>query len=106
MNTKHKPILTLPMYDKIYLAVAKKSAGKLSFVYTLACLNDGTDGTWLLKATHEIHTFQNEESANLYHDTIEQIVEENENDETKKAFFDFNKKQVDHFAEKFCTLGR
>ena len=34
----YKPILSLNMDDKIYLAVSKDLTDKLSFVYTLACL--------------------------------------------------------------------
>ena len=34
---KNKPVLTLNMNDKMYLAVAKNFTDVLSFVYTLAC---------------------------------------------------------------------
>ena len=57
----NKPILTLNMDEKIYLAVAKKDLDKLSFVYTLACLRDAAN-KYSVNATSEIHTFNSKKS--------------------------------------------
>lgn len=37
---KNRPVLTLNMNDKIYLAVAKNFTDVFSYVYTLACAKD------------------------------------------------------------------
>ena len=96
----NKPNLTLNMDDKIYLAVAKRDLDKLSFVYTLACLRaDNRTNSYNLTPTREIHTFKNKESAQLYHDTIEQIVEVNSNDETKQPIFSANEPIIERFME-------
>lgn len=94
----NKPNLTLNMDDKIYLAVAKDSNEKFVFVYTLACLKAGAkSNSYNAFATREIHTFKNKEAANLYHDTIEQIVEKNAADETKQFIFKANEELINRF---------
>ena len=94
----NKPNLTLSMDDKIYLAVSKRDTDKLCFVYTLACMRD-TKGsnTYNMMPTREVHTFRNKESGKLYHDTIEQIVNINANDERYHVFFDLNDKAIEQF---------
>ena len=96
----NKPNLTLSMDDKIYLAVSKNDSGKLAFVYTLACHRTarGTN-TYDMTAKREIHTFKNRESAQLYHDTIEQIIEVNANNKMFEPFFSFNDKLIEQFLE-------
>ena len=96
----NKPILTLNMDDKIYLAVAKTDVGKLSFVYTLACLSQpASPNTYDMTATREIHTFNDKDSAQLYNDTIERIIEVNANDKNKQPFFEWNEKLIEIFLE-------
>ena len=96
----NKPNLTLNMDDKIYLAVAKKDADKLAFVYTLACLKaNKMSNSYNLVPSREIHTFKNKESANLYYETIDEIVNVNANDETKQFLFSSNDKLIEKFME-------
>lgn len=96
----NKPNLTLNMDDKIYLAVAKNSTEKFAFVYTLACLKSGKQlNSYNMIATREVHAFKNVESANLYHDTIEQIIEINSNDKSKQAVFKVNEQLIESFLE-------
>jgi len=96
----NRPVLTLNMDEKIYLAVAKRDVDKLSFVYTLACLKSGKgDNSYNLVPTRQIHTFTNKEAAQIYHDTIEEIVDANSNDETKLPLFSANEKLMDKFME-------
>ena len=96
----NKPNLTLKMDDKIYLAVAKKDMDKLAFVYTLACLKATKQSNmYNLIPTPEIHTFKNKESAQLYYETIDEIVNVNMNDETKQAMFSANDKMIEKFME-------
>lgn len=95
----NKPLLTLNMNEKIYLAVAKKDIDKLSFVYTLACLNTGNPNQYNLFATPEIHTFDKPTSAKVFYKTVEQIVEDNGNDKNKEDFFKFNEKMIENFLE-------
>ena len=97
---ENKPVLTLSMDDKIYLAVAKDLTGKLSFVYTLACLKTNKNSNmYNLVATREIHTFQTKDAAVIYHDTIEKIVDANASDETKQALFSANEKLINNFIQ-------
>lgn len=97
----NKPVLTLNMDEKIYLAVAKRDLDKLSFVYTLACLRAGKDlNSYNVFSTPEIHTFKSKTSADVYYKTIAQIIEVNENDKTKKHFFEANDELIESFFEK------
>jgi hypothetical protein len=101
MSNSYKPVLTLSMDEKIYLAVAKRDLDKLAFVYTLACLkSDKNANTYDCFATQEIHTFKSKTSADVYYETVSQIVEINENDEEKKFLFDTNEKLIEKFIEK------
>lgn len=95
----NKPLLTLNMNEKIYLAVAKKDIDKLSFVYTLACLNSGVPDHYDVSATPEIHTFDGASAAKVFYKTVEQLVENNENDKNKEDFFKFNEKIIENFLE-------
>ena len=97
---KYKPILSLNMDEKIYLAVNKNTDSKTAFVFTLACLrlnpnSKSFEGT----ATREIHAFENAESAEIYYNTIDKIVEINASDEKKQMFFETNKRLIEHFME-------
>ena len=98
MSNSNKPILTLNMDDKIYLAVAKDTNVKKNFVFTLACLKSGTN-TYNMIATREIHLFQTPESAQIYYDAIDKIVDINASDETKQPFFSANEKLIEHFSQ-------
>ena len=96
----NKPNLTLSMDDKIYLAVSKNESEKLAFVYTLACHQTGRAGnTYEMTAKREIHTFKNHESAQLYHDTIERVIEVNANNKSFEPLFSFNEKLIEDFME-------
>ena len=100
MANSNRPNLTLKMDDKIYLAVAKKDLDKLAFVYTLACLKSSKQSNlYNMIPTPEIHAFKNKESAQLYYETIDEIVNVNANDETKQALFSSNEKMIERFME-------
>lgn len=93
----NKPILTLDMDDKIYLAVAKNFTDALSFVYTLACNKIKKTNQYEMVATPQIHTFRDKASARVYHDTIEQMVEVHESNPAYKMLFDVNQGQIEKF---------
>lgn len=96
----NKPNLTLNMDDKIYLAVAKNSNEKFVFIYTLACLKANKQpNSYNMLATREVHAFRNPEAAELYHDTVEQIVEINAEDKNKQTIFKVNEKLIESFLE-------
>lgn len=100
MNSVNKPVLTLSMDEKIYLAVAKKDLDKLSFVYTLACLMDkNKPGNYYINPTPEIHTFKDSKAAKIYHDTIDRIIEFQANDRAKEVLFTTNEKLIETFLE-------
>ena len=97
---ENKPVLTLNMDDKIYLAVAKNDLDKLSFVYTLACLKINPNfNQYDLIPTREIHTFTDKEAAKIYHYTIEQIVNFNSESSLYASMFKTNEKAIESFAE-------
>lgn len=93
----NKPILTLDMDDKIYLAVAKNFTDALSFVYTLACNKIKKTNQYEMVATPQIHTFRDKASARVYHDTIEQMVEAHESNPAYKMLFDVKQGQIEKF---------
>lgn len=93
----NKPILTLNMDDKIYLAVAKNFTDALSFVYTLACIKIKQTNKYDLFATPQIHTFRDKAAARVYYDTIEQLVEAHESNPVYQNLFDSNQAQIENF---------
>ena len=96
-----KPILTLNMNDKIYLAVARDTTSeKLAFVYTLACLKDKPGARdYNLYADREIHVFTDKQDAQIYHDAIEQVVDINSEDKMLKGLFTANEKYIQTFYD-------
>lgn len=95
---ENKTDLVLNRDEKIYLAVSKEITDKLAFVYTLACLKQGKNtNMYNMYATREIHTFKNKDLAELYHDTVQKIVEKNEQDETKQSLFSVNESLIERF---------
>ena len=97
---KNKTDLTMNMDDKIYLAVSKELTEKLSFVYTLACLKQNQNSSmYNMFATREIHAFRDKNTAELYHDTIEKIIDKNASDETKQPLFSANEAIIERFLE-------
>jgi hypothetical protein len=95
---KIKPDITIDMDEKIYLAVAKDTTGKLAFIYTLACLKKSEDDAFpSMLATREIHAFKDKTRAELYYDTLHKIVELNTEDSDKEGLFAFNEKLIDKF---------
>ena len=100
MNNTHKPILSLNMDEKIYLAVSKNTDSKTAFVFTLACLRTNPNlRDYEGIPTREIHAFKNAESAEIYYNTIDKIVEINESDEKKQFLFKANEDLINHFLE-------
>ena len=96
----NRPDLTLSMDDKIYLAVAKQNTEKLAFVYTLACLrSNGGANSFNLFPTEEIHAFINKDSANLYYETIQQIIDFNINDKVRTQLFETNDEWIQRFLD-------
>ena len=95
----NKPDLTLNMDAKIYLAVAKQHTDKLAFVYTLAC-HKSRGNMYSLQPTREIHTFKDKETADLYYETINQIVELNIDRDELKNIFEFNNDLIVKFNER------
>lgn len=95
-KNKFLPDLTLNMNEKIYLAVSKNTNGKTAFVYTLACLRTAPN-QYDLYATPEIHAFKDIDSAHIYYETIEKIVEINTQDEKKTTIFEANEEIIQHF---------
>ena len=95
---KNLPDLTLNMDDKIYLAVTKNTQNKFAFVFTLACLKTNKNSnSYSMNATREIHTFKDKESAEIFHDTVEQIIEANATNKNYQTLFDVNEALINRF---------
>ena len=95
---ENRPDLTLNMDDKIYLAVSKNTDSKFVFVFTLACLKmEKNSNAYNLNATREIHAFKNKDAAEIFHDTVEQIIEVNLTNKNYQALFKANEKMIDGF---------
>ncbi len=95
---ENRPDLTLNMDDKIYLAVSKNTDSKFAFVFTLACLKmEKNSNSYNLNATREIHAFKNKDAAEIFHDTVEQIIEVNLTNKNYQALFAANEKMIDGF---------
>ena len=94
-----KPDLTLNMDEKIYLAVAQNTKNAIVFVYTLACLSKGNTNSHDLFATREVYSFNNPQIAQMYYDTIKNIVDINKSDNTKNTYFEWNRELIQRFNE-------
>ena len=95
-----KPNLTLNLDDKIYLAVAKRETDKLALVYTLACLRKGKNSnTYDMVATRQVHAFRDKNAAEIYHNTIEDVVGINAETKSVQIFFEAKDKLIEQFLE-------
>ena len=96
----NKPNLTLNIDDRIYLAVARRELGKLTFVYTLACLRTNKhSATYNMVATREVHTFRDNNAAEMYRGTIEDVIAFNAESKSAQIFFEANDKLIEQFLE-------
>ncbi len=68
------PDLTLNTSDKIYLATAKRSGGKLTYVYILACLKT-LNNNYEINPTTQIATFDNAKRADIFYETVKRVME-------------------------------
>ncbi len=68
-----RPRFTLSDADKLYMATAIKHSSKLSFVYVLAC-HKAPDGQFALAPVTEVMTFDNANTAYIYHETVTQVM--------------------------------
>lgn len=59
--------------DKLYLAAALKSVGKLTYVYTLACASVG-NRKYEMDPRTEIATFTDASLANVYYRTVKEMM--------------------------------
>lgn len=59
--------------DKLYLAAALKSVGKLAYVYTLVCASVG-NRKYEMEPRTEIATFTDASAANTYYRTVKEMM--------------------------------
>lgn len=67
------PRLVLNNTDRFYLAVVRKRSDRLTFVYTLACLNNGGNQYRMVPET-EIATFDKPADADIYYNTVKELM--------------------------------
>ena len=100
MQKTIKSDLTLNMDEKVYLAVSKNTAGKIAFVYTLACLQfAGKPNTYDMTATRESHAFSDKNAAEIFYESVKRIVGFNAADKNRKMLFSFNENLIKGFNE-------
>ena len=103
MNNDNKqisqPKLTLNDEDKLYLAVAVKSANKLTFIYTLACLK-ANGRQWNAIPTTEISTFDNVKDADIYFKTVSEIMAYQNKQIGNKKIKEYMKEYIKTFKKK------
>ncbi len=68
------PQYSLTDADKLYLAVAVKHTGKLSFVYTLSCKRDKNGNYLPFDTTTKVETFTRRRDAEIAHATTQQMI--------------------------------
>ena len=67
------PAVKLNLMDRFYLAVTKRARNNLVFVYTLGCA--GQNFRYDMNATIDVAAFDNETTANIYYQTILELIE-------------------------------
>lgn len=93
------PAFKLSTVDRFFLAVAKKSARGLVFVYTLGC-NATNSSQYDAIATIEIATFDNPKNAKIYYQTIFESIQFFKDTKVYDALSDFNENALKNFWQK------
>lgn len=83
--------------DCFYLAVAKKSLDKLTFVYTLVCAGD--KGKYDMAAHTEIATFDDPQKAEIYYQTVRAAIDYHKKTEVYKIMIEFNTGLLNNFNQ-------
>ena len=78
------PAFKLNLMDRFYLAVTKKSVGNLVFVYTLGCA--GQNFRYDATATVDIATFDSESIADIYYQTILEVIDYEKRSKLSKTY--------------------
>ncbi len=92
------PRLTLNATDKIYLAMATKSVDKLTYVYILACHRTKNNQYNVLPET-EVLTFDNKYTADIYKQTIAEIMGMQHKMPGVKTMLDILDTEINRFRE-------
>lgn len=93
------PVLNLSMSDKLYLAVSRHSANSLHYVYSLFCAQD-RPGTYNMRPETEIATFTDATAANIYYNTINEIIAYHTNGKAYEAIRTFTDAYVQDFNQR------
>lgn len=94
-----QPKLVLDDRSKIYLAVHKKSVNKLIFVYMLVS-NSTVGRYWDVIPTTEIATFDDADEADIYLNTILQVMEYQQKFAGLRAIKNNMEEEIKAFNEK------
>ena len=89
VKLKEAPELTLNMTDKVYLALARRSADMYSYVYALVLKNANKPGerpTYPMMPETEVSVFTNPKKADIYYNAASQVMEIQK--KTMKQFYD------------------
>lgn len=95
VNLRANPMMTLDLGTRFFLVADKKTIGKLTFVYTLAC--HGEYGRYEQVATTEIATFDNEHKADIYYQTILAAIEYEKSAALYQIVVDYNQGLIHNF---------
>lgn len=97
-NNKNSPKWSLNSTDKLYLAVSKKTVGKLTYVYTLSNMKSAVN-QWYLNTTISVTTFDKKREAYLFYKTITAIMELQHKNPGVQMMIDANKYEIIRFKE-------
>lgn len=98
-NRPVAPKMVLNDTDKFYLAVAQKQIDKLTFVYSLACHNDGHN-QYSLSPKTEIASFENAKDANVYYNTIRATMNFQQSANGGRVIAETMKPEIELFNQK------
>lgn len=79
-NKLVQPILTLSSNDKIFLASTRRDDAIFAYVLALVCYKkkDGLRSDVDINPTEEIYTFESATQADVFHNTVQQMIKMNE----------------------------
>ena len=97
--TSGMPLLNLSMTDKIYLAVHRKHADNLHYIYSLFCRMNNY-GKYNMIPESDIAAFKDAAQADLYFNTLSQIQDVQSRGETHRSLSGFAGTYIADFYKK------
>lgn len=94
------PEFKLDNTDRWYLAVARKSVGNLIMVYTMGCNKAKNGNCYEIMATIDVSAFSNPKKAEIYHKTIEELIDVYKDTPLYQGMMSYNEAILELFNKK------